>query len=104
MAPAAIAVRSPGLGGLNGPGGRPGIPPRTPLPPDRVHHPHTERREPEADTVDERRAVARVISEDDLRRSECRQAFENCAVISAVPPGSESDGLDVNAFVYSLPE
>src|SRR5215469_8766665 len=25
-------------------------------------------------------------------------------VISAVPPGSESDGLEVNAFVYSLPE
>src|SRR5215469_15083331 len=25
-------------------------------------------------------------------------------VISAVPPGSESDGLEVRAFVYSLPE
>src|SRR5215469_629245 len=25
-------------------------------------------------------------------------------VISAVPPGSESDGLEVSAFVYSLPE
>src|SRR5215472_4876776 len=25
-------------------------------------------------------------------------------VISAVPPGSESDGLEVNALVYSLPE
>src|SRR5215469_13116063 len=25
-------------------------------------------------------------------------------VISAVPPGSESDGLDVNALVYSVPE